>query len=119
MGTSAIEESPRYAISMSAELVYQARTVVLLANGARKTGPICEPVLGPVSCDVPVSCGQTFVDKGGTLVHVLDEPAAADLLARRSEVEARGYEIIDVRDQPCKRVPDLAFICDPGTGHVR
>ena len=116
---TAIEESPRYAISMGAELVYQARTVVLLANGARKTGPICESVLGPVTCDVPVSYGQTFVDKGGTLVYVLDEPAAAELLARRFEVEARGYEIIDVRDQPCTRVADLAFIRDPGTGHVQ
>ena len=30
------EESPRYAISMGAELIYQARTVVLLASGKRK-----------------------------------------------------------------------------------
>jgi len=51
-----------------------------------------------------------------------DEPCVQrhqQRLARRSEVKARGYEIIDVRDQPCKRVPDLAFICDPGAGHVR
>ncbi|MBN1427278.1 MAG: 6-phosphogluconolactonase [Anaerolineae bacterium] len=106
---AAIEESPQYAISMGAELVYRARTVVLLANGTRKTGPICDSVLGPVTCDVPVSYGQTFVDKGGMLVYVLDEPAAAGLLARRTEVEARGYQIIDVRDQHCEQAADLAF----------
>ncbi len=116
---AAIEGSPRYAIAMGAGLVYQARTVVLLANGVRKTGPICESVLGPVTCDVPISYGQTFVDKGGTLVYVLDELAAAGLLARRSEVEARGYKIIDVRDQPYKRVSDLAFIHDPDTGRMQ
>ena len=116
---ASIEASPRYAISMGAELVYQARTVVLLANGARKTGPVCESVLGPVTCDVPVSYGQTLVDKGGTLVYVLDEGAAAEVLTRRSEVEARGCEIIDMREQPCERVADLAFARDPETGHVR
>lgn len=84
-----------------------------------ETGTVCESVLGPVMRDVPVSYRQTFVDKGGTLVHVLDEGAAAEVLARRSEVEARGCETIDVRDQSCERVEDLAFARDPDTGHVR
>lgn len=115
----AVEDSPRYAISMGADLVYRARTVVLLANGARKTGAICESVLGPVTCDVPVSYGQTFVEDGGTLVYVLDEAAAAEVLARRSEVEARGCEIVDMRHQPCERVANLTFARDPDTGRVR
>jgi len=102
------QESPRYAISMGAELVYKARTVILLAVGTRKTGPICEFVLGPVTCEVPVSYGQTYVEKGGTLVYVLDVLAAAELMARRSEVEARGYQIINMCNQPCKQIPDLA-----------
>jgi glucosamine-6-phosphate deaminase len=114
-----IADGPRYAISMSADLVYRARTVVLLANGARKTGPIAESVLGPVTCEVPVSYGQTFVEKGGRLVYVLDETAAADLLARRAEVEARGYEIVDLRTEPCGRVADLTFARDPHSGHLR
>jgi glucosamine-6-phosphate deaminase len=40
------KEAPRYAISMGAELVYQARTVVLLASGERKVGPVAESLLG-------------------------------------------------------------------------
>ena len=59
-----IEESPRYAISMGAELVYEAPTVVLLANGSRKTGPVAESVLGEVTCDVPISYGQKYAADG-------------------------------------------------------
>lgn len=83
-----IEDSPRYAISMSADLVYQARTVVLLANGARKTAVICESILGPATCDVPASRGQKFVEEGGTLTYVLDQAAADEVLAHTHEVEA-------------------------------
>jgi glucosamine-6-phosphate deaminase len=116
---ASVDESPRYAVSMGAELVYQARTVVLLAGGARKTGPVCESILGEVTCDVPISYGQTFVVSGGTLVYVLDEVAAGEVLARRAEVEARGATIVDVRDQPCAAVSELAFARDPGVGHLR
>lgn len=94
---SSVEDSPRYAISMGAELVYQARTIVLVANGPRKTGPVAESVLGDVTPDVPISYGQKFSQEGGNLVYVLDEAAGAELLERRSEVEAKGYEIIDMR----------------------
>lgn len=114
-----VAESPRFAISLSADLVYRARSVVLLANGPRKTGPVGESVLGPVTCDVPASLGQAFAERGGRLVYVLDEVAAGDLLARRGEVEARGYEIVDRRAEPGKRVADLAFARDPATGHLR
>lgn len=93
---ASVDESPRYALSMGAELVYKARTVVLVANGSRKTAPVAESVLGDVSCDVPISRGQSYVAGGGTLVYVLDETAAAELLARRNEVGSRGYEIIDL-----------------------
>lgn len=96
---ASVEESPRYAISMGAELVYEAATVVLLANGPRKTGPVAESVLGEVTCEVPISYGQKFAAAGGNLIYVLDEAAAAELLAHHDEVEARGCEIIDVRDQ--------------------
>lgn len=95
-----VEESPRYAISMGAELVYEAPTVVLLANGARKTGPIAESVLGACACDVPISYGQRYVENGGNLVYVLDEAAALGLLERKAEVEAKGCEIVDVRGEP-------------------
>jgi glucosamine-6-phosphate deaminase len=95
---ASVGDSPRYAISMGAELVYEAATVVLVANGGRKTGPVAESVLGPVTPDVPICYGQSFCDKGGRLIYVLDEAAAAELLARRDEVEARGYEIFDMRE---------------------
>jgi glucosamine-6-phosphate deaminase len=94
---SSLEESPRYAISMGAELVYEASAVVLVANGSRKTGPVAESVLGEVTPEVPISYGQTYADRGGDLTYVLDEAAGAELLARRAEVEAKGYEIVDMR----------------------
>ncbi len=92
-----IEESPRYAVSMGAELVYEAPTVVLLANGSRKTGPVVESILGEVTCDVPISYGQQYVAMGGNLIYVLDEAAGAEALAKRATIELRGYEIIDLR----------------------
>jgi glucosamine-6-phosphate deaminase len=95
-----VEHCPRYAISMGVELVYQARTVLLLADGVRKTAPVVESVLGPVTCDVPASYGQTYVEAGGSLVYVVDAAAAAELVARRAEVDARGYGIVDLREQP-------------------
>jgi glucosamine-6-phosphate deaminase len=110
------ESSPRYAISMGVELVYQARAVLLLASGVRKTKPVCESVLGPVSCDVPASYGQKYVENGGTLLYVVDQAAGADLLARRAEVEERGYEITDLREEPCEPLPELARVLEPGTG---
>lgn len=110
------EVSPWYAISMGAELIYEARTVVLLANGARKTGPVAESVLGEVTCDVPISYGQRYASGGGNLVYVLDEAAAADVLAQRAAVEARGCEVVDHRGEPYGRVADLAFVRDAETG---
>jgi glucosamine-6-phosphate deaminase len=97
---ASIEESPRYAVSMGAELVYEARTVVLLANGSRKTDPVTESVLGDLTCEVPISYGQRYAAAGGNLIYVLDQTAAAGLLARRPEVEAKGFEIVDLRGAP-------------------
>jgi len=94
-----VDDSPRYAISMGAELVYQARTVVLLANGTRKTGPVAESVFGPVTCDVPISFGRRYVEEGGNLIYVLEEAAAAEVLERRAEAEEKGYEIADLRNE--------------------
>jgi glucosamine-6-phosphate deaminase len=113
------DDSPRYAVSMGADLVFQASTVLVLANGPRKTGPITESVLGEVCCEVPLSYGQRFVAAGGSLVYVLDGDAAVGLLARRTEVEERGIKVVDMRGEPYGRVQDLAFCRDPRTGHLR
>jgi len=97
---ASIEDSPRYAISMGAELVYEAPTIVLLANGTRKTGPVAESVFGEVTCEVPISYGQRRAAAGGDLIYVLDEAAAAEVLERRAEAEATGCEIVDLRAEP-------------------
>lgn len=94
---ASIEESPRYAISMGAELVYEANTVVLVANGTRKTHPVAESVLGDVTCEVPISYGQRFVERGGKLVYVLDESAAEEILTHRNDIDRKGIELIDMR----------------------
>jgi glucosamine-6-phosphate deaminase len=97
---ASVDDSPRYAISMGAELVYHAKSIVLVANGPRKTGPVAESILGDVTPDVPISYGQRFAAAGGNLVYVLDEAAAAEVLARRTEIDAKGYQIIDMREMP-------------------
>ncbi|MEW6441577.1 MAG: 6-phosphogluconolactonase [bacterium] len=112
------QESPRYAVSMGAEQVYRARTVVLLASGARKTGPVGEAILGEVTADVPISYGQRYAALGGNMIYVIDETAAADVLARAGEARARGCEIVDMRGEPFGRVSDLAFSRDPKTGRL-
>ena len=96
---TSVDESPRYAISMGAELVYEASSIVLVANGRRKTEPIAESVLGPVTPDVPISYGQRYVADGGDLTYVLDGEAAQGILSRRGDVEAKGYEVVDLRGE--------------------
>jgi len=110
------EVSPWYAISMGAELVYKARTVVLVANGKRKTGPVVESILGDVTCEIPISYGQKYAATGGNMIYVLDEAAAADVLAKQSAINAKGYEIIDMRGNPYEKVEQLAFTRNSDTG---
>lgn len=112
------EECPWYAISMGAEQVYKARTVVLVANGARKTGPVCEGILGDVTPDVPISYGQKYAAEGGNMLYVIDEVAATEVLKRATEVRAKGYEIIDMRSAPYERVQSLTFVRNPETGRL-
>jgi glucosamine-6-phosphate deaminase len=57
-------------------------------------------VLGDLTCEVPISYGQRYAAAGGNLIYVLDQTAAAGLLARRPELEAKGFEIVDLRGAP-------------------
>lgn len=91
---ASIKDSPRYAISMGAELVYQAGMVVLLASGERKAEALARAFLDEPTPDVPVSYGQIYSAKGGRLCCVIDAVAARELLASRSALENRGVEII-------------------------
>lgn len=92
---AARQDSPRYAISMGAELVYQARCVVLLASGPRKAEPVAASLLDDPSPAVPISYGQLYAQRGGDMIYVVDRDAARDVLDRRAAVEARGIRIED------------------------
>lgn len=87
------KDSPRYAISMGAELVYQARSVLLLASGERKVQPVAESLLGSPTPDVPISYGQVYSKRGGKLFYVLDRLAAAGLIAGSSALKPKGIRI--------------------------
>ena len=83
-------DSPQYAISMGAELVYKAKTVVLVANGARKTESVTRSILGNMTPEIPISYGQAYSQKGGELIYVLDRIAAQGLLENTSALKTRG-----------------------------
>lgn len=110
------DAAPHFAVTMGAELVFKARRVLLLANGARKTAPIAEAVLGEVTTDVPLSYAQRYVADGGDLTFVLDEAAAADLLQNAETVAARGIELVDHRGEPYEPVSSISFARSPITG---
>lgn len=113
---SSADEAPHFAISMGAEQVFRARKVLLLANGARKTGPVTEAVLGEVTTDVPLSYVQNYVAEGGDLTFVLDQTAAEGLLANAPALAQRGYELVDHRGEPYPSVASLTFTRSPQTG---
>jgi glucosamine-6-phosphate deaminase len=94
---SSKDESPRYAISMGAELVYQAQRVLLLAAGSRKAEPIAASLSEHATSAVPISYGQDYVRRGGSLTYVLEHEAAAGVLAERDAIESRGVTVQDVR----------------------
>lgn len=87
--------SPRYAVTMGAELVYQAKTVVLLASGERKVQPVAESLLNDPTPDVPISYGQIYSRRGGNLTYVVDEAAARGLLANRKLLKQKGIKLQD------------------------
>ncbi len=112
-------DSPRFAISMGAELVYEARCVVLLASGARKAEPVATALAEPPSPAVPISYGQPYAQRGGDMICVIDRAAATGVLARRDEITARGIEIRDLSAATATRpLASLAFTRDPATGLI-
>jgi len=91
------EKSPLYAVSMGAELVYQAKTVLLLANGSRKAESIAASLLNDPTPLVPISYGQIFSKNGGSMMYVIDEAAAEHVLKNTADINNRGIEIEDIR----------------------
>ena len=111
------EDSPRYAISMGAKLVYQARCVVLLAAGKRKAEPVATSLAEDPSAAVPISHGQIHAKQGGEMLYVIDREAASGVFERRSEIEKRGIAIEDLSAQSAQcKVADLKFFRDPASG---
>jgi glucosamine-6-phosphate deaminase len=89
-------DSPNYAISMGAELVYQARNVVLLASGERKVESVTHSLLGKVTPEVPISYGQKYAENGGNLIYVLDKIAGRELLAHKNTLKDRKITLEDL-----------------------
>ncbi|MBN2255672.1 MAG: 6-phosphogluconolactonase [Deltaproteobacteria bacterium] len=109
-------DSPWYAISMGAELVYQARTVVLLANGGRKAESVAASLLNDPSSLIPISYGQILSRNGGMMIYVIDKAAGEYVLDNADEIRKRGIEIEDMSNQEAsQRVSDLQFYRDPET----
>lgn len=93
---SSEENAPNYAISMGAELVYQARNIVLLANGERKIESVTRSLLGEVTPEVPISYGQKFADNAGALTYVIDKIAGKDLLANKEALKDKKIVLEDL-----------------------
>ncbi|TES93975.1 MAG: 6-phosphogluconolactonase [Promethearchaeota archaeon] len=87
------DESPKYAISMGAELVYKAKAVLLLANGERKVESVTKSLLNDPTPDIPISYGQIYSKNGGNLTYVLDKIAGRELLANKELLKEKGIEI--------------------------
>jgi glucosamine-6-phosphate deaminase len=90
------EESPLYAISMGAELVYQAKKVLLLANGERKVESVTKSLLDDPTSDIPISYGQIYSKNGGNLIYVLDKIAGRELLDNKEILKKKGIDIEEV-----------------------
>jgi glucosamine-6-phosphate deaminase len=90
------KDSPNYAISMGAELVYKAKTVILLANGERKVEPVTLSILGDPTPEIPISYGQIYAAHGGDLIYVLDRIAGRDLLANKKALTNKGVKIKEI-----------------------
>lgn len=88
-----IGDSPNYAVSMGADLVYQARTVLLMANGERKAEPVTRSLLGDVTPEVPISYGQQYAAKGGHLIYVIDRIAGRELMANKGQLKKKSVTL--------------------------
>jgi len=90
---SSKEDSPWYAVSMGAELVYKAREVILLANGERKTEAITKSLLNDPTPEIPISYGQIYSENGGNLIYIIDKIAGRGLLTNKNILEQKGIAV--------------------------
>lgn len=87
------EKSPHYAISMGIELVYKAKTIILLANGERKISSITESLLNEPTPEVPISYGQVYSSQGGNLIYIIDKIAGRELLDNKNILDQKRIEL--------------------------
>ena len=90
------DNSPKYAISMGAELVYKAKEILLVANGERKVESVTKSLLNDPTPDIPISYGQIYSNNGGNLTYVLDKIAGRELLDNKEVVTKKGIKIKEV-----------------------
>lgn len=110
------EDCPLYAVSMGAELVYGAKTVLLLANGTRKASALADALMMEPDCSVPISYGHFLSRNGGRMVCIIDRLAAAKVLEHADLLEKRGIELEDRSDQSASvAVAGLQFSRNPDT----
>jgi len=113
------DESPWYAISMGTELVYQARTVLLLANGARKAESVVASLMNDPSPLIPISYGQIMAKNGGNMIYVIDKAAAEYVIDNKAYIAERGIVIEDISNQGTSiTVETLQFGRNPETGQM-
>lgn len=93
-----VDQSPWYAVSMGVELVYRAKTVLLLANGDRKMEPVAESLLNDTTPLVPISYGQLYSQRGGNMIYVIDTAAAKKVLENVDRIKQRGIAIENLSD---------------------
>jgi glucosamine-6-phosphate deaminase len=114
---SSKNECPLYAISMGAELVYKAKTVLLVANGKRKAQALADALLMEPHCSVPISYGHNLAKKRGRMIFVIDRLAAALVLEKADQIRRRGIELEDRSLQRASvSVASLQFFRNPETG---
>jgi glucosamine-6-phosphate deaminase len=87
------KECPLYAVSLGARLVYEAKTVVLLASGKRKVKSVAESLLGDITPDVPISYGQKYAKEGGNLFYVLDRTVCQPFISQKKGLKQKGIKI--------------------------
>ncbi len=92
-----LEECPRFALTMSVDLVFKARDLLVLANGSRKQAAIGQALLEEPTERMPISYAQVHSDRGGNITFVVDEAAAQDLLKMSSRLAEKGIELEDRR----------------------
>lgn len=113
------EESPLYAVSMGAELIYKAKTVLLLASGRRKVDAVADALLMQPDCSVPISYGHKLAQSGGRMIFVIDRLAAAKVLEKADQVRKRGIELEDrSSEKTAVSVASLQFSRNAATGHM-